>query len=59
MNDERLLDCRAIQEALGVRRATAEAIMRQLPKVQIDGVRKTFVWSGDLDRLLKISTTAV
>jgi hypothetical protein len=34
-----LLDCRGLCEELGVKRATAEAVMRQLPTVQIPGLR--------------------
>ena len=37
-----LLDCRAIMTELGVKRTVAEAIMRQLPKIRIPGVRKVF-----------------
>ena len=33
-----LLDCRGIQRELDVKRATAEAIMRQLPKVVVPDV---------------------
>jgi hypothetical protein len=43
-----LLDCRGLCEELGVKRATAEAVMRQLPIVQIPGLRKTFVRRGDV-----------
>ncbi len=38
-----LLDAKALQGELGVTRASAEAIMRRLPVVQIEGLRKTFV----------------
>ena len=43
-----LLDCRALMTELGVRRATAEAIMRQIPSVHIDELRKTFARPDDV-----------
>jgi hypothetical protein len=45
-----LLDCRALMAELGVKRATAEAIMRELPVVQFAGLRKVFVRRGDVAR---------
>lgn len=53
-----LLDCRALQEELGVKRAAAETIMRQLPLVQIPGLRKVYVRRVDVARLLEQSTRA-
>lgn len=47
-----LLDCRGIQRELDVKRATAEAIMRQLPKVVVPGLRKTYVRREDVLRLV-------
>jgi hypothetical protein len=38
-----LLDVKALRAELGVSRAAAEAIMRRLPVVQIEGLRKVFV----------------
>ena len=38
-----LLDCKALMAELGVSRAAAEAIMRRLPIVQVEGLRKTYV----------------
>ena len=38
-----LLDCKALQAELGVTRAAAEKIMRRLPTVHIEGLRKTYV----------------
>ena len=38
-----LLDRKALQAELGVTRAAAEAIMRRLPIVQVEGLRKTYV----------------
>lgn len=52
----RLLDTRQVMRELGVTRATAEAFMRRLPKVQVDGLRKTFVRHEDLAELLREST---
>jgi hypothetical protein len=43
-----LLDCRALRTELGVSRATAEAIMRRLPVVTIERLRKTFVRRSDV-----------
>ena len=53
-----LLDCRALRAELGVTRAAAEAIMRQLPVVQIEGLRKTFVRRDDVRRYLDRRTFA-
>jgi hypothetical protein len=36
-----LLDAKGLQVELGVARAAAEAIIRRLPVVQIEGLRKT------------------
>ena len=51
-----LLDCRGIQEYLGIGRYSAEGLMRKLPKIQVDGVKKVWVKKEDLDRLLEEST---
>jgi hypothetical protein len=53
-----LLDCKALRDELGVSRAAAEAIMRQLPVVQIEGLRKVYVRRGDVARLLEERTFA-
>ena len=47
-----LLDCKALRVELGITRAAAEAIMRRLPVVQIEGLRKTFVRREDVHRYL-------
>jgi hypothetical protein len=47
-----LLDAKALQAELGVTRAAAEAIMRQLPVVQIDGLRKVYVRRSDVAKLI-------
>jgi hypothetical protein len=54
----RLLDCRGIRDELGVSRAAAEAIMRQLPKVVVPGLRKVYVRREDVLRLVNRSTVA-
>jgi hypothetical protein len=51
-----LLDAKALRLELGVTRATAEAIMRRLPVVQIEGLRKTFVTRSDVARYLDSRT---
>jgi hypothetical protein len=51
-----LLDVKALRAELGVSRAAAEAIMRQLPIVQLRGLRKTYVRRSDVARLLEEST---
>lgn len=42
----KLLDCRAVMDETGVKRATAEALMREIPKVRIG--RKVFVERADV-----------
>jgi hypothetical protein len=51
-----LLDAKRLQAELGVTRAAAEAIMRQLPVVQIPGLRKTYCRHSDVARLLEERT---
>jgi len=53
-----LLDAKALRAELGVTRAAAEAIMRRLPVVQIEGLRKTYVRRGDVARYLDERTFA-
>lgn len=53
-----LLDCRGIMAETGLKRAAAEAMMRQLPKVTIDGVRKVYVRRADVDAYLERRTAA-
>ena len=38
-----LLDAKRVQAELGVTRAAAEAIIRRLPLVQFEGLRKVYV----------------
>lgn len=54
-----LLDCAAIARELGVSRAAAEAIMRQLPKQTVPGLRKVFVRRADVRALLDQHVHAV
>jgi hypothetical protein len=53
-----LLDCKALRTELGISRAAAEALMRQLPVVQIEGLRKVFVRREDVRRYLETRTFA-
>lgn len=43
-----LLDCKALRAELGVTRAAAEAIMRHIPVVVIEDLRKTYVRRDDV-----------
>jgi hypothetical protein len=49
-----LLDVKALRAEFGVSRAAA--IMRQLPTVQLPGLRKVYVRRSDVARLLEEST---
>jgi hypothetical protein len=51
-----LVDCKGLQAELGITRAAAEAIMRQLDTVQIDGLRKVYVRRGDVTEYLNSRT---
>jgi hypothetical protein len=53
-----LLDVKALRAELGVTRAAAEAIMRRLPVVQIEGLRKTYVRRSDVAAYLEARTFA-
>ena len=54
----RLMDCATIARELGVSRRVAEAMMRQLPKVQIPDVRKVYVRRVDVERYIEENTVA-
>ena len=61
MSDEpcplpQLLDVKALRAELGVTRAAAEKLMRRLPVVQIEGLRKTYVRRGDVAAYLEART---
>lgn len=51
-----LLDVKALRAELGVTRAAAEAIMRRLPVVQIEDLRKTYVRRSDVHAYLEART---
>ena len=51
-----LLDAKALAHELGVTRAAAEKIMRQLPVVQFEGLRKVYVRRADVAALLEART---
>jgi hypothetical protein len=53
-----LLDCKRLQAELGITRAAAEAIMRRLPIVQIERLRKTYVRRSDVAAYLEQRTFA-
>jgi hypothetical protein len=53
-----LLDCKALRDELGVTRAAAEGIMRRVPIVQIEGLRKVYVRRDDVARYLSDRTFA-
>jgi hypothetical protein len=53
-----LLDAKKLQAELGVTRAAAEAIMRRLPIVQIEGLRKVYVRRQDVHHYLNERTFA-
>jgi hypothetical protein len=52
-----LLDAKALQAELGVTRAAAEAIMRHVPKVQVEGLRKVYVRRRDVAVYLERCTS--
>jgi hypothetical protein len=43
-----LVDCKGLMAELGVTRAAAEAIMRHLPTVQFEELRKVYVKRSDV-----------
>jgi hypothetical protein len=47
-----LLDAKALRLELGVSRAAAEAIMRRLPTVQFEDLRKVYVRRSDVAEYL-------
>jgi hypothetical protein len=53
-----LLDAKRLQAELGVTRAAAEAIMRRVPVVQIEGLRKVFVRRSDVAAYIEARTFA-
>jgi hypothetical protein len=53
-----LFDVARLSRELGISRTAAEAIMRRLPKVQIEGLRKVYVRGSDVQKYLDERTTA-
>jgi hypothetical protein len=53
-----LLDVKALRAETGLTRAAAEALMRQLPVVQIEGLRKVYVRRSGVTRYLEEHTFA-
>jgi hypothetical protein len=53
-----LLDCKGLRAELGISRAAAEALMRQLDTVQIPGLRKVYVRRSDVAAYLDERTFA-
>jgi biotin operon repressor len=51
-----LLDAKHLASELGITRAAAEKIMRQLPKVEIPDLRKVYVTRASVERLLREAT---
>ena len=51
-----LLDAKRLQRELGITRAAAETLMRRLPVVQIEGLRKTYVRRSDVADYLEAHT---
>jgi hypothetical protein len=51
-----LLDAKRLQAELGVTRAAAEAIMRKVPTVQVEGLRKTYCRRSDVRAYLDART---
>ena len=51
-----LLDARALRLELGVTRSAAEAIMRRVPVVQIEDLRKVYVRRSDVAAYLETRT---
>ena len=53
-----LLDCRGLQTELGITRAAAEALMRCVPIVTIENLRKVYVKRDDAARYIEEQTFA-
>ncbi len=51
-----LLDAKRLQAELGITRAAAEAIMRRLPVVQFEDLRKVYVKRSDLAAYIEART---
>lgn len=53
-----LLDCKGLRDELGVSRSVAESLMRKLPLVVFEDVRKIYVRRPDVAALVEASTVA-
>lgn len=53
-----LYDCARLARELGISRKAADKIMRQLPKVHIDDLRKVYVKADDVTSYLHERTKA-
>jgi hypothetical protein len=53
-----LLDCKALRQELGVSRSVAESLMRKLPNVLFEDVRKVYVRRQDVAAFIEASTVA-
>ena len=51
-----LVDCRRLMAETGLTRAAAERLMRNVPTVQIEGLRKTYVRRSDVVAYLETRT---
>ena len=51
-----LLDAKGLRDELGVTRGVAESLMRRLPLVVFEGVRKVYVRRRDVAALIDAST---
>jgi hypothetical protein len=51
-----LVDAKGLQAELGITRAAAETIMRQLPTVQFEDLRKVYVRRADVLALIEKRT---
>ena len=51
-----LLDSRALQAELSITRAAAESLMRRIPTVHVEGLRKVYVRRDDVCRYLEERT---
>jgi hypothetical protein len=51
-----LLDAKALQAEMGITRAAAEALMRRVPTVSIEGLRKVYVRRSDVAAYLERRT---
>jgi hypothetical protein len=52
-----LLDAKALRAELGITRAAAEAIMRKVPHVEVEDLRKVYVRRDDVLRYLDERTS--